>query len=107
MKINFPEIYSSTEIIRYQFRANHIYILMSGLLNLVAGLYIRPDYKHWRKFFSGLSTAAIILSSIILVIAFFVEPIKASAIRPLTFSGIALIVFGVLMMFVVKFRFKN
>jgi len=107
MKINFPEIYSSSEIIRYQFRANHIYILMSGLINLVSGIYIRPDYKHWRKIISDISASALMLSPVILVIAFFVEPIKASAMRPVTFIGIILMLIGVLMMFVVKFRFKN
>ena len=107
MKLNFPEIYSSNEIIRYQFRANHIYILLSGLINLVAGLYIKPDYTQWRKIISFLSSVVLSLSPLILIIAFFVEPVRASAMRPLTFIGIVLLLIGVLFMYLPKIRYKR
>jgi hypothetical protein len=107
MKMNFPEIYSSNEIIRYQFRANHIYILMSALINLIAGLYERPSYIHWRKIISVLASVVLNLSPFILVIAFLTEPTHASPVRPITFSGIVLMVTGVLFMFLPKIQFKD
>lgn len=107
LKLNFPDIYSSNEIIRYQFRANHVYILMSGLVNLIAGLYIRPVYKDWRKIISVISLNTLILSPVLLIIAFFIEPLKASANRPLTFSGIIFLVIGVLFIFLPKMKFKK
>ncbi|MGH2566714.1 MAG: hypothetical protein ACRDGA_00120 [Bacteroidota bacterium] len=34
MRLNFPDLYESNEAIRYLFRANHLYILFAGLLNI-------------------------------------------------------------------------
>jgi O-antigen/teichoic acid export membrane protein len=80
---------------------------MSGLINLIAGLYIKPNYIHWRKFISVLASVMLNLSPLILVLAFFTEPVHASPMRPLTFSGIFLSAAGVLFMFLPKIRLKD
>jgi hypothetical protein len=47
------------------------------------------------------------LSPLILVLAFFTEPVHASPMRPLSFSGIFLSAAGVLFMFLPKIRLKD
>ena len=41
MFTQFPELYQGREEIRMMFRATHIYILMSALVNLMCGLALR------------------------------------------------------------------
>ena len=49
MKINFPGLYAHNEAIRFMFRANHIYILLAGLLNIAIGTYFIFTPKKWMK----------------------------------------------------------
>ena len=91
MKIHFPDIYSAKESIRFQFRANHIYILLSGLINLVAGLHLRPAYTGWRVILFWASTTSLLIAPLLLITAFFVEPAHGIASRPLTFYGVLLL----------------
>lgn len=107
MSVNFPDIYSSNEIIRYQFRTNHIYILMIGLVNLVAGLYVRPDYKNFRAIVSYLSSFILCTATLLLIIAFFTEPVQGLPIRPFSFYGIILSITGVFLMYLPRIRFKE
>jgi len=99
MKMNFPDLYESNEIIRYQFRANHVYILLVGLINLLAGLFSTQSDKSWKKIMGILSFVAIIAATVLLVAAFFIEPIRSIPQRPLTTAGIFLTFFGVILIF--------
>lgn len=104
MKFNFPEIYADNEIIRYQFRANHIYILMSGLINLVVGMISLPGLQGWRRIFSRLASLLLLISPVLLITAFFVEPVQAVPTRPLTTPGIFILLFGVLSLYVLNLK---
>jgi hypothetical protein len=86
MAREFPAVYSGQEAVRYLFRANHVYILFSALLNLTLG-FRQFDLRARAK----LQTAASLLVAAavpLFVFAFFVEPPKASPERPLTLFGI-------------------
>lgn len=107
MKMHFPDMYAANESIRYQFRANHIYILMSALVNLVAGLSIRPVYAGWRIAVSWVSTALLLFTPLLMVAAFFIEPAHGIAARPLTFYGVLALVVGVVLAYLPRIRYLS
>lgn len=107
MQAHFPEAYATTEVIRYQFRASHIYVLMSGLINLVAGLYARPEFGGWARIVSIVSSFLMIVAPALLIAAFFVEPMRASDIRPLTFYGVLLLLVGVILAHLPNIQLKS
>lgn len=107
MRMNFPELYRANEIIRYQFRANHIYILFSGLLNIATGLYEVSNETGWRRALQTIGTVSLLISPLFLVLAFFIEPMHASPVRPLTFFGVVFSLTGVGFHFIGRFHRKR
>ena len=97
MRANFPDIYDYNEIIRYQFRANHVYILLAGLINLLAGLVQTNHEKNWKKLTGVFAFVLIMVATILLIAAFFIEPMHAAPVRPLTAMGIFLTFLGVIL----------
>jgi hypothetical protein len=87
MKNHFPEIYQSNEIIRFQFRANHIYVLLSALMNLLACLMKPESEGYWHGRASTVGAFFLLAAPLILVSAFFIEPVHAVNQRPLTLAG--------------------
>jgi peptidoglycan/LPS O-acetylase OafA/YrhL len=99
MKTLFPELYGSNESIRYQFRANHVYILMAALINLVVARNARPEYSGWRIPVSWLAALTLLLAPAVLVAAFFIEPVHGAANRPLTLYGVVALAAGVFLLY--------
>lgn len=103
MEARFPDAYAATEAIRFQYRANHIYILMSALMNLSAGLWPPPVQRGWQRHAGTLSSLVLLLVPIPLIQAFFVEPPRGVAERPITVMGVALLLAAVLLAHVARF----
>jgi len=59
---------------RMLYRSRHIYLLLSGLLNLVLGLYFVPQPRGWRRTTQIIGTILIVLSPGLLLAGFFSEP---------------------------------
>ncbi len=97
MRMNFPQLYEDNEVIRYLFRANHVYILFSGLLNVVLGLYSSLSDHRWRQISQRSGSFLVLLSIPFFVWAFVVEPPTASPYRPLTIVGSFLAITGVML----------
>ena len=95
MRVGFPDLYAANEIVRYHYRANHIYILLAGLLNLSLGCYLRLG-AGWRKQLAVLGSALLLLAPVVLVAAFILEAPKGAPDRPLTLIGIFMAFIGVL-----------
>ena len=49
MKLKGPDLHGSNEVVRFLFRANHVYILLAGLVNLGVGFYVVPHARPWRR----------------------------------------------------------
>lgn len=88
--------------LRFSTRANHIYILLSALLNLSLGSYLRMSAVRWRARLQMIGSSLIIIAIVILIGAFFYEP-KDGIDRPFTtlamiasLTGAALHVFSTL-----------
>lgn len=95
MRIGFPDLYAGNEVIRFLFRANHVYILFAGLLNVIAGLYVTMEEVPWRRKLQQAGSWLLLASGPIFFIAFTVEPMQAGPMRPLTVSGASVALIGV------------
>src|SRR6185369_1166247 len=59
---------------RMLYRSRHIYLLLSGLLNLILGIYFVPQPRGWRRTVQIAGTILIVLSPAILLAGFFSDP---------------------------------
>jgi len=59
---------------RMLYRSRHIYLLLSGLLNLILGIYLVPQPHGWRRTIQIVGTILIVLSPGLLLAGFFSEP---------------------------------
>ncbi len=106
MRAHFPEAYLGNESIRYLLRANHIYILMSGLINLLAALVVKPVGSAWRVAVSWASTAVLLTAPGLLAAGFWIEAVSGMAIRRFTFYGVVSLIAGVVLAHISLIRFK-
>jgi hypothetical protein len=106
MKLMFPAVYHSNEAIRYLYRANHVYILFAGLLNLAIGAYVSPSHASFRRITQLWGSVLLLPAPFVLVWAFRVEPIHATSYRPLTLAGVVLCLAGVGLHFLARPRQK-
>src|SRR5262245_22156973 len=93
LRVHVKELVEGPEAVRIAYRANHIYLLMSGLINLVMGAYSGPvDWKRWvRCVASGLVLGA----PAVLGVAFAIEPAGGKFDRPITRAGVVALAVGV------------
>ncbi|MHC4416840.1 MAG: hypothetical protein ACYS0G_16345 [Planctomycetota bacterium] len=96
LKVRGPDLFESNEMIRFIFRANHVYILFAGLLNVAVGAYVRPHAKRWRRNLQTAGSILLLVAPVLLVPAFLHEPRLASPVRPLTSAGVMLPFLGIL-----------
>ena len=59
---------------RMLYRSRHIYLLLSGLLNLILGLYFVPQPRGWRRTIQIVGTILVVLSPALLLAGFFSDP---------------------------------
>ena len=95
MRAGFPELYGGNEVVRYHYRANHIYILLASLLNIALGCYLRLGVG-WRKQAAVAGSTFLLLSPAVLVAAFVLEAPKGTPDRLLTLAGIFTVFIGAL-----------
>lgn len=96
MRLNFPTLYAANEIIRYMYRANHVYILFAGLLNIALGSYLVLREDGWRRKLQIAGSLLILLSTALLIAAYFHEPPRSSPEKPMTTLGVLLMLGGTL-----------
>jgi hypothetical protein len=107
MRLNFPEAYGTTEVIRYQYRANHIYILFCALVNIAIGLYAVFHAVGWRKNLQVIGSWLLVSSPVWLTLAFFIEPPHAADHRPLTFFGVVFSLAGMGLHFISRRKMND
>ena len=95
MRVGFPDLYGANEVVRYHYRANHIYILLASLLNLALGCHLRLGLG-WRKQAAVVGSALLLLSPVVLAAAFILEAPKGTPDRLLTLIGIFMAFIGAL-----------
>lgn len=94
MQTNFPALYRDNEAIRYMYRAGHIYILFSGLLNIIIGIYLLPGSGQWKANLQGIGSFLLLVGPLLLIFAFFYEPPSGSPERVFTLAGVLFLMLG-------------
>lgn len=82
---------------RMLYRTRHIFILLSGLLNLGIGTYLRVRRDLRRSICQWCGSASIMAASTLFVVAFFYEPTLSDLKTPLSHWGAYVIVAGVML----------
>lgn len=95
MRSGFPELYAGNEALRYMYRANHIYLLLTSLVNVALGVYLAGPERGWRAWLSRIGSALTLVSPLVLCHAFFAEAPKAVPQRNVTALGIYFVALGV------------
>jgi hypothetical protein len=82
---------------RLLYRTRHIFILLSGLLNLGIGAYFTYRSETWRRVLQLIGSLHIIAASFLFLVAFFYEPSLTDLHTPLSHWGTYIIATGVLL----------
>ena len=82
---------------RMMYRSRHIYILLSGLLNLAIGTYFSYHATRWRRVLQILGSGLIVAATALFIAGFFWEPKLAGLETPWAGQGIYLIAYGTLL----------
>ncbi len=82
--------------IRFSLRANHIYILFAGLVNIAVGMNPPVPTIAWRRRLQLVGSALLLLAPLLLLAAFIVEGPQAQAKRPITEAGVILMFLAVM-----------
>lgn len=73
MRMDFPDKEIISQEFRLLMRSRHIYILLSGFIHILLGLYLQIDEKVWRKYLQISGSALLFAGTILLIWAFFRE----------------------------------
>jgi hypothetical protein len=97
MKFNFPAAYADNDLIRMMYRANHIYLLMAALINLLFGhlTFVQSDSRA--RLIQTVASVLLIIAPFLLLLAFLYEPQRAAFNRYFTFFGILCLLSAVLL----------
>ena len=93
MRAHFPEAYHGDNGTRMMYRASHLYLLLSGLLNTALGLYL-AGRMGWQGVLQGIGSVLILAGTLFLAIAFFHEPATGVIHRPVTFPAMLSLLSG-------------
>jgi hypothetical protein len=97
MRTRFPEAYLGNESIRYLYRANHLYLLFAGLLNLLLGAYVVEASSGLRRQAQQAGSALLLFVPALLTWAFLTEPPRGVSHRPITFIAVVMAAAGTLL----------
>ena len=89
MTLRFPEAYDADQVVRYLYRASHVYILLVSLVHLLLATYLREASALRRLRRQQFASVALLAAVPILV-----EPSQASPERPLTLVGVVFALAG-------------
>jgi len=79
------------------YRATHMYILMSALINLMTGSYLLHTKQITFLVVRKISSLLILVTPILFFIAFVYEPPKYLVERPVSFWAVVFLVTGVML----------
>ncbi len=84
---------------RMMWRASHLYLMMSAVVNLTAGLYYRPFSSVLAMWMQRLGAVLVIASQPVLLAAFAIEPARFSVDRFYTRVGCDFLLYGSFIVF--------
>ena len=78
MRLRFPAAYEGDATMRMLYRSAHIYILLSALMNVVAGIHMPAPSGRLQRIGSML----LLVAPLFFLLAFAIEPAPARVYRP-------------------------
>ena len=84
---------------RMLYRTRHIFILLSGLLNLGIGTYFSYGVTRWRRVLQFIGSGLIVVATALFVVGFFTEAKLSGLATPWSHRGMYLITYGALLHF--------
>ena len=103
MRVDFPDKDVIPQELRLLMRSRHIYILFSGLIHLVLGVYLRMSADSRIKLLQYVGSGLLFVSSVLLVWAFVSETYTLQHFSDLSRNGIYISLAGVAMHLFAKF----
>ena len=94
MDLRYDHLRGLDDTTRMLFRSSHIYILLSGLVNLALGLYLQPLPQRAQRLLQGVGSALVLLAAFGFLAGFFVEPFLTGLLRPWTRPAVYAIAIG-------------
>jgi len=92
-----PNIHSLSAEVQMMYVSRHIYLLGAALVNLVLGLYLQTQTSGWRRTLQLAGSLLILLSVVLLLMAFISEPPRGFAGRSWrTYFGLIALFAGVM-----------
>src|SRR5260221_5935787 len=95
MGLDFPDKNAISPELRLLMRSRHIYILFSALIHLCLGLYLRIRPQTWRRILQYVGSLVLVISSSLLIWAFFTETFSLQHFSGISRYGIILSLVGV------------
>ena len=96
LRLRIPHLMQQSDRMRFSMRGNHIYILLSSLVHLSLGAYLRLSVTRWLVRLQAAGSILLLLSSVLVVAAFFYEP-KNDLERPVTLLAMVMATAGTLL----------
>src|SRR5215470_13079119 len=81
MRFYLADEFAANDRFRFSMRANHIYILLSSLIHISLGSYLRVSAKQRRANLQTAASLLLLISTTLVIAAFFAE-FKMSLDRP-------------------------
>ncbi len=103
MRFYLADEFAASDRFRFSMRANHIYILLSALIHISLGSYLRVSAKQRWARLQIAASLALFVSTPLVIAAFFTEP-KMGIERPATLLAMALALGGTLLHAFIAFR---
>jgi hypothetical protein len=97
MRLHQPGMVEMDGGTRMIYRSRHVYLLLSGLLNLSLGTYCRASGRTWRRRLQSIGSCLILAAPPLLLAAFVREPHRSDLIRPFSNPAIAGMLAGTLL----------
>ena len=83
MRFHLAADFAASDRLRFSTRAGHVYILLSALIHISFGAYLRLSAKPWRTNLQMVASLLLFVSTALVIVAFFAES-KVSLDRPLS-----------------------
>lgn len=73
---------------RMLYRSAHIYLLLTSIANLLIGVYFTQAQSRLKPILQYILSAILLLSPVIMLVGFFIDPLQSDLHRPLTGYGL-------------------
>lgn len=106
MRIYLADEFAASDRLRFSIRANHIYILLSALIHISIGSYLRVCAKQRWASLQIAASLPLFISTTVVIAAFFAES-KTGIDRPVTLLAMVLASVGTLSHAIIAFKEGN